>query len=193
MATGAAVALSTVRIYPVFHAKFGEYLKDLRKEREWSLRQAAHIASQKKLRRVTRQVMLRLEKGQVKDPHPDTLRQIATLYRVAPDAMIDKFVAAKFRTTTPVTLGTEDESSKGLPSVEGGSGVASPHRGLSALRAQNIQAAARIYGLVFDLAEIAAALLGGEDPQAPVPASDRGHDPVRPVGSPDSRRRKASR
>jgi Helix-turn-helix domain len=70
----------TVRKRPVFHQKLGQFFTALRETRGWTMRQAAELAKRKGLKELTRQVLLRIEKGQTKNPDPATLRALAALY-----------------------------------------------------------------------------------------------------------------
>src|SRR5262245_41080874 len=71
---------SRVRKRPVFHEKLGQFFKALRESRGWTMRQAAELAKRKGLKELTRQVLLRIEKGQTKHPEPATLQALAGLY-----------------------------------------------------------------------------------------------------------------
>ncbi len=64
----------------IFHPEIGRLFERLRSDRGWRQAQAADIARRRGLTLITRQVILRLEKGQTKSIDPDVLRQIASLY-----------------------------------------------------------------------------------------------------------------
>lgn len=84
------------RSRPRFHEEIGNFLIALRDERGWSLRQAAAIAKQKGLNALTRQILLRLEHGQVKNPEVDVLRALATLYGVPYQDVAQRFIERIF-------------------------------------------------------------------------------------------------
>ena len=69
-----------MRERPIFHPEIGRLFERLRSDRGWRQAQAADIARRRGLTLITRQVILRLEKGQTKSIEPDVLRQIASLY-----------------------------------------------------------------------------------------------------------------
>lgn len=71
-----------VRERPVFHPEFGGNLRELREQRKWTQRRAAAIALQKGHAALTRQILIRLENGQVKNPEPEVLRAVAGLYNL---------------------------------------------------------------------------------------------------------------
>ena len=68
------------RQLPVFYeGKLGEYFRDLRETRGWSLRQAIRLADQRKLQ-VSLGALRWLEGGLTKNPEPALLRALAKLY-----------------------------------------------------------------------------------------------------------------
>jgi transcriptional regulator with XRE-family HTH domain len=93
----AAITIQGVpRHRPVFHPEFGETLKGLRESKGWRQREAADIAQRKGYRRLSRQIMLRLERGQVKNPNPDVLRDVAAFYGVEYAALAAQFTALTY-------------------------------------------------------------------------------------------------
>ena len=83
------------RARPVFHRDFGEFLRNLRKARDWSGRGAASIAQRKGLP-LTYQVLRNLENGQIKNPGPETLRAIADLYDIEYRDVVFRFVSSRY-------------------------------------------------------------------------------------------------
>lgn len=81
-----------MRNRPVFHAEIGLFFQTLREDRGWTVRRAAEIARQKKLSPLTRQVLFRLEKGQVKNPETDVLGAIARLYGLTYSDVAGRFI-----------------------------------------------------------------------------------------------------
>ena len=68
------------RQLPVFYeGKLGQYFRDLRENRGWSLRQAVLIAEQRKLP-VSLGALRWLEGGLTKNPEPEVLRALSALY-----------------------------------------------------------------------------------------------------------------
>jgi transcriptional regulator with XRE-family HTH domain len=96
MSTGLLIPSAAVRVRPVFNPRIGALFKELRTARGWSMRRAADIARRQKLAGLTRQVLLRLEKGQIKNPDPDVLRSVATLYGETYDRVVQLFVTERY-------------------------------------------------------------------------------------------------
>ncbi len=65
---------------PVFHAKLGDYFKDLRESRKLGQRQAASVASRRGLSSVSYGAINWLEAGRTKNPSAALLRGLAKLY-----------------------------------------------------------------------------------------------------------------
>jgi transcriptional regulator with XRE-family HTH domain len=105
---------------PVFYAEFGGTLKTLREDRKWTMRQAAELARQKGVPEVTRQILFRLERGQVKNPEPEVLRGLAALYNLEYEALGAKFAALRYG------LGQGSFSRKPLSDTEIAGGVTTP-------------------------------------------------------------------
>lgn len=80
---------SGVSTRPIFHAEFGEYLVSLRTKKEWTQSDAGRYA-RKENPRITRQVILHLEKGKTRNPKPDVLRVLAKIYDVSYDEIAEK-------------------------------------------------------------------------------------------------------
>jgi transcriptional regulator with XRE-family HTH domain len=90
------LASSAVSGRPIFHAGFGEYLAKLREERTgWTQSDAARFGS-KHSPLLTRQVLLHLEAGKTKDPDPEVLRALATLYGVSYEQIAGRFIAQRY-------------------------------------------------------------------------------------------------
>lgn len=62
------------------------------------MRQAAQIATRKKLRGLSRLVLLRLERGQTLNPSPEVLRALSLLYERTYDELVCLFVSHRFGT-----------------------------------------------------------------------------------------------
>jgi transcriptional regulator with XRE-family HTH domain len=83
------------RVRPAFYPELGQFFAKLRTAHGWTMRQAALIAATKGLD-VTRQVLLRLEKGQIKNPEPDTLKALAVLYGLTYEELAGRFVRQRY-------------------------------------------------------------------------------------------------
>lgn len=81
--TGVAFRLMTKRPpRPVFHTALGRFFEELRTARQWGQSEAVSIAQRRGLKRLTRQVLIRLEKGATKNPSREVLEDIAALYNL---------------------------------------------------------------------------------------------------------------
>jgi transcriptional regulator with XRE-family HTH domain len=107
--------LDVPRERPVFHPEFGETLKGLREGKGWGQREAVDIAQRKGYRRLSRQIMLRLERGQVKNPNPDVLRDVAAFYGVEYATLAAQFTALTYgvRITVAEVLRSRADSTHG--------------------------------------------------------------------------------
>lgn len=76
------LASGQMRRRPVYFKELGDFLIALREGKKWQQAHAAARAKRRGLVALTRQVLLRLEKGQTKSPDPDALRAVAALYGV---------------------------------------------------------------------------------------------------------------
>ena len=83
MSTPCCYRRDLLRERPIFHPEIGRVFERLRLDRGWRQSQAADIAKRRGLSLITRQVILRLERGQTKNVEPDVLRQIASLYETS--------------------------------------------------------------------------------------------------------------
>ena len=81
---------------PVFHPKIGDFFTGLRESKGWTQRQAEHIAKRKRLTALTRQVLWRLEKGKTKNIEPEKLRQLAVLYGVPYEQLLERFIPQRY-------------------------------------------------------------------------------------------------
>jgi transcriptional regulator with XRE-family HTH domain len=111
-----------VRKRPVFHEKLGRFLTALRETRGWTMRQAAELARRKGLTDLTRQVLLRIEKGQTKNPEPTTLRALAELYDQDYAALVGLYVEQQYGLSARDLSRSADDKGSG-PSSEGGTAV----------------------------------------------------------------------
>jgi transcriptional regulator with XRE-family HTH domain len=80
----------------VFHPQLGAFFTALRTARGWTMRQAAELAKRKGLKELTRQVLLRIEKGQTKNPEPAVLRSLAELYEQNYRSVVAMYVEEQY-------------------------------------------------------------------------------------------------
>jgi len=99
MRTGPLLASACMPDRPVFHPDLAAFFAGLRAEREWGQREAADIAQRRGLKSITRQVLLRLEKGKTKWPDPAVLRELASLYDHDYEDMVNAVVAHTYQVT----------------------------------------------------------------------------------------------
>jgi transcriptional regulator with XRE-family HTH domain len=96
ISTGAVLASGRVAGRPIFHKEFGVFLAKLREEKTgWSQSDAARFGA-KHSPLLTRQVILHLEAGKTKDPEPEVLRALATLYGVPYEDIARRFIAQRY-------------------------------------------------------------------------------------------------
>lgn len=81
---------------PVHNKTLGAYFVGLREQRGWGQKEAAELAQRRGLKALTRQVLLRLERGQIKNPEPDVLRAVGQLYGVTYQEVVHRFVSSRF-------------------------------------------------------------------------------------------------
>lgn len=81
---------------PVFHAQTGALLERLREERGWTQSEAASLAERRGLKGLSRQILLKLEKGLIKTPDPETLRAVAALYGVDYMELFTRFIGKRY-------------------------------------------------------------------------------------------------
>lgn len=97
-----SVQVGDTRERPVYFPRLGAYLRELRtiqgaSDARWNKQTyAEQVAKTRGLVRLTRQVLLRMEKGQVKDPDPDVLRAFADLYGIPFEAVFAHFIQEKY-------------------------------------------------------------------------------------------------
>jgi hypothetical protein len=60
------------------------------------MRQAALLAHERGHRALTRQILFRLERGQIKNPEPDVLQALAKLYEQPYPALAGRFLAKRY-------------------------------------------------------------------------------------------------
>lgn len=104
---------------PVFHPDLGEYFAGLRKRRQWGQSHAVRKAQRLGLTHLTRQVLLRLERGKTKWPDPAVLREVAEIYEVPYTILLGEVIrhsygvepAQLFGETNPVTATSESDAS----------------------------------------------------------------------------------
>lgn len=96
METLAGLHSATVSARPVFHEELGSFFVGLSTKRGWDQSQAAKIAARRGLSALTRQVIIRLERGKTKNPEPNVLRALAELYERPYDELVGLFVEVRF-------------------------------------------------------------------------------------------------
>lgn len=96
VAKDSVLAFAEVRHRPIFYKELGEFFKGLRRARGWQQKQASDIARRRGLTPLTRQVLLRLEKGQTKNPEPNVLHALADLYEITYDDLVSRFVTHRY-------------------------------------------------------------------------------------------------
>jgi transcriptional regulator with XRE-family HTH domain len=102
-----SVQVGERRERPVYFPRLGAYLRGLRTAKQhtdprWKQQTfAEQSAKAHGLVRLTRQVILRMEKGQVKDPDPDVLRSFADLYGVPFVMVFAEFIQEKYGVDLP--------------------------------------------------------------------------------------------
>ena len=97
VATSPVLASAEVaRERPVRFRGLGDFFLHLRAARGWNQSDPARFAAQKGIGGFTRQMWLRLERGQTKDPDPGVLRSVAQLYELPYEELIRRVVSAKY-------------------------------------------------------------------------------------------------
>lgn len=81
---------------PIFLKELGDFFASLREGRGWTQSDAARYAKQKQLGGLSRNVILRLEAGKIKNPEPGTLRAVALLYDLSYDATVKEYTRVRF-------------------------------------------------------------------------------------------------
>lgn len=81
---------------PIFHKQLGRFFEGLRTARGWTQSDAARYAEQRGLTGVSRQVILRLEKGATKNVEPNVLQSLAELYGTDYQRVVSEFLAARY-------------------------------------------------------------------------------------------------
>jgi transcriptional regulator with XRE-family HTH domain len=85
-----------VRERPVRFKELGEFFLALRTARGWTQSEAVRFARQRGHAALTRQVLLRLERGQTKNPEPEVLQAIAALYGEPYQRVLGRFLAQRY-------------------------------------------------------------------------------------------------
>lgn len=81
---------------PVFNEQLGQYFRDLRTVRGLGLRQAANVAHRRKLSLLTLNTLGTLERGETKNPDPDLLKEVSTLYDLEYEAVVAAVVQHRY-------------------------------------------------------------------------------------------------
>lgn len=117
--TGAGYDPADVRQRPVFYKELGEFFAALRPS-DWTQSDAARYAKRRGLKALSRNVLLRLEKGQVKNPEPDVLKALATLYDMPYETLAGRFIEQRYGIRLGGDLPRHSRDQKS-GSLEGGS------------------------------------------------------------------------
>lgn len=112
-----------MRRRPVYYPKLGAFLTGLRQAKaqtdpRWKHQtHAATQAEKRHIRPLTRQVILRMERGQTQNPREEVLRGFAQLYGVSEDLVIGKFLEERYATDlvrhTAVLSSSSDTETQG--------------------------------------------------------------------------------
>lgn len=128
----AVIASEEMRRRPVYSKDLGEFFTSLREAHGWNQSEAAEFAHRRGHKPLTRQVLLRLERGQTKNPEPEVLRSVAKLYGISYPRIIAAVVKCRYNidVTDRAALNTETgvESGSVAGTQEGG---ADAHAGTS--------------------------------------------------------------
>lgn len=108
--TAEATISPVPRARPVFHQELGEFFTGLREAKKWTLRRAATISESKGLRALTRQILFRLERGQIKNPEPEVLRAASRLYQLPYEDLVARFTASSYGVKAESTGEIRDRS-----------------------------------------------------------------------------------
>lgn len=182
------------RVRPVFYPELGAFFTELRTNRAWTMRQTAALADRKGLNALTRQVLFRLEKGQIKNPEPDVLQAVAQLYDVPYPELVTRFVSRRYgidlasnKNPSHFDLPWHADSVSSAPQREGASrgsdSVQTAHRP----NPDALHAAVVLYTTGIELQQRAGEILRrfAPDPRSGAPA----HVPVHPRSHRGSRKR----
>lgn len=96
MQTGEVVPSPHMPERPVFHAAFGQFLKELREKHGLTQSKAAGIAKRRGTPAITRQVLIQLEDGRVKSLKPEVLKGLAALYEEEYEHLVRRWVTAQY-------------------------------------------------------------------------------------------------
>jgi transcriptional regulator with XRE-family HTH domain len=171
---------------PKFHPELGVFFQQLREERGWGQRQAAAFAEKKNLPRLSRQVLIRLERGQIKNPEPETLRSLSVLYGTAYEDLLRRYVLARYGTDLGRDLIRHAEAEPSTPLTNtsgGGADVPAEARVLTDTERRVLQdvitAATEIVERGEEILDRAGQVLGGQTTSARARASARAAHPRR--------------
>lgn len=89
--------IALVRKRADLYPEIGSLFRGLREVEGWGLRQAARIAAGRGLSLLTMNALGFLERGATKNPGPDLLREIATLYGVPYAELVGRFLTARYK------------------------------------------------------------------------------------------------
>jgi len=211
MSTGAVLGWGTVPTTQprrVFSAEIGEFFRSLRRGRKLGLRQAASIAQKMadkrpELRPLTRNTLQRLEKGRTKNPEPELLRAIASLYDIPFPNLLVAYIRERYQLSEAdidllrPALGLEHGSDEVIPGgQDSGSAEASdrrvepahPHVSVGPTTetiSGFLEVAAVLAELSHKVQSLSAALTGGQPAAAPTHqpahAPDPRHDDRQPA------------
>jgi transcriptional regulator with XRE-family HTH domain len=95
--SASAVKYGGVRDRPNYYKDLAAFLVGLRTARKWNQSRAVKEAHRKGLTAITRQILLRMENGQVKDPDVEVLQQLARLYGQDERVILNSLLREKYR------------------------------------------------------------------------------------------------
>ena len=81
---------------PVFLPELGTYFVELRDAHGWKQSRAADIARRRRIA-LSYNTLRWIEDGKIKNPEPEALRALATLYGVSYQEVVRKYVQERFR------------------------------------------------------------------------------------------------
>jgi transcriptional regulator with XRE-family HTH domain len=91
-----APTISVVRKRSGIHPEIGRLFRQLREDKGWGLRQAARLAGARSLTLLTMNSLGFLERGATKNPDPELLKEVATLYGVPYEKVAGEYVRVRY-------------------------------------------------------------------------------------------------
>lgn len=122
----AVIASEEMRRRPVYSKELGEFFTSLREAHGWNQSEAAEFAHRRGHKPLTRQVLLRLERGQTKNPEPDVLRAVGKLYGISYPRIVAAVMKCRYNIDVAdravANTRTDLESGHAVPVQRGGGG-----------------------------------------------------------------------